>query len=144
MGILSSILSGGASTVVDSVGGVLDNLFTSDEEREEAKRLMAVVQDKPHQDQRDIGKSLVAKAGAMSWHNALGWVCALAMAAFYLPQYSIGAFVWVKACAKVGWQTLPAYPVDASGLLELIVAMLGLAGKVTIERIAKVRPTWRP
>jgi len=37
-GILGKIFSAGASTLVDSVGGVLDNLTTSKEEKLEAKR----------------------------------------------------------------------------------------------------------
>ena len=38
MGILKKIFSGGASELVDSVGGVLDSLTTSKEEKLEAKR----------------------------------------------------------------------------------------------------------
>ena len=38
MGILNKIFSAGASSLVESVGGVVDNLVTSDEERKEAKR----------------------------------------------------------------------------------------------------------
>tara|TARA_R110000772_G_scaffold8197_1_gene27302 strand:- start:1484 stop:1876 length:393 start_codon:yes stop_codon:yes gene_type:complete len=38
MSILTNLLSGGASKLVDSVGGVLDNLTTSKEEKLEAER----------------------------------------------------------------------------------------------------------
>ena len=38
MSILTNIFSGGASKLVDSVGGVLDNLTTSKEEKLEAER----------------------------------------------------------------------------------------------------------
>ena len=38
MSILNKLLSGGASQLIDSVGGVLDNLVTTDEEKLEAKR----------------------------------------------------------------------------------------------------------
>ena len=38
MGILNKLLSGGASKLVDSVGSVLDNVITTDEEKLEAKR----------------------------------------------------------------------------------------------------------
>jgi len=40
MSILGKIFSGGAGELVDSVGGVLDNLTTSKEEKLEAKRKM--------------------------------------------------------------------------------------------------------
>jgi len=38
MSILTNLLSGGAAKLVDSVGGVLDNLTTSKEEKLEAQR----------------------------------------------------------------------------------------------------------
>ena len=38
MSILTNLLSGGASKLIDSVGGVLDNLHTSKEEKLEAER----------------------------------------------------------------------------------------------------------
>ena len=38
MGILSNIISGGAGELIKSVGGVLDNLTTSKEEKLEAER----------------------------------------------------------------------------------------------------------
>ena len=38
MSILTNLLSGGASKLIDSVGGVLDNLTTSKEEKLEAER----------------------------------------------------------------------------------------------------------
>lgn len=144
MGVLGSLFSSGASDVVSSVGNALDNLFTSDEEREEAKRLMAQIEDKPHQDQRTINATLAQTAGTWSWHNALGWVCAVSIGMFFIPQYALGAIIWLKAAWTAGSiYNLPPYPVAADGLMELVVAMLGLAGKVTIERIAKVRPAWR-
>ena len=40
MSILGNLFSGGAGELVDSVGGVLDNLTTSKEEQLEAKRKM--------------------------------------------------------------------------------------------------------
>ena len=40
MGILNKIFSGGAAELVEGVGGVLDNLTTSKEEKLEAKRKM--------------------------------------------------------------------------------------------------------
>lgn len=147
MGIFSFLTGGvvkAAGGVVKAAGDTLDNLFTSDEERLEAKRLQSIIDDKPHQDQRTILQSLAQTAGAWSWHNALGWIVSISVAFFYIPQYAIGAFVWIKACSAAGWVDLPAYPIDAKGLLELIIAMLGLAGKVTIERIANVRPKGRP
>ena len=38
MGVLNKLFSAGASKLVDSVGGVIDNLVTTDEEKLDAKR----------------------------------------------------------------------------------------------------------
>ena len=38
MGVLDKIFGGGASKLIDSVGGVLDNLTTTKDEKLEAKR----------------------------------------------------------------------------------------------------------
>ena len=38
MGIIDKLISGGASKLVDSVGSVLDNVITTDDEKLEAKR----------------------------------------------------------------------------------------------------------
>jgi hypothetical protein len=38
MGVLNKLFSGGASKLVESVGGVLDNVITTKDEKLEAKR----------------------------------------------------------------------------------------------------------
>ena len=38
MGVLNKLFSGGASKLVESVGGVIDNLVTTDEEKLDVKR----------------------------------------------------------------------------------------------------------
>ena len=43
MGVLNKIFSGGASKLVESVGGELDNVITTDEEKLEAKRKLKEV-----------------------------------------------------------------------------------------------------
>ena len=43
MGVLNKLFSGGASKLVDSVGGVLDNVITTEDEKLEAKRLLKKV-----------------------------------------------------------------------------------------------------
>ena len=43
MGVLNKLFSGGASKLVESVGGVLDNIITTKDEKLEAKRLLKEV-----------------------------------------------------------------------------------------------------
>jgi hypothetical protein len=134
MNWVSSLFSGGVSTVVDSVGGVLDNLFTSDEERHEAKRLMAQVQDKPLQDQRDVNKAEAAHRSVWvaGWRPAIGWVCAASLASYYIPQFVLGSIVWVKTCWSAGH--LSAYPLEIDGITGLAASLLGLGTLRTVEK----------
>ena len=43
MGVLNKLFSVGASKLVESVGGVLDNVITTEDEKLEAKRLLKKV-----------------------------------------------------------------------------------------------------
>lgn len=146
-GILSSIFGGGASKVVDSVGGVLDNLFTSDEEREEAKRLMAQVKDKPQQDQRNINIVEAAHRSVFvaGWRPFLGWVGGLSIASYYLPKHFMAAGLWVWQnieymrraieSGEVTSLTLTAYPISLDDtIMELVLGLLGLAVTRTYEK----------
>lgn len=134
MSWLSRLFTGGASTLVDSVGGVLDNLFTSDEERAEAERLLAQVQDQPHSDQRKTNMIEAAHRSVFvaGWRPAIGWTLAASLASFYLPQFLMGAVLWTKAC----WvkQTIIAYPLEIEGVTQLVLGMLGMAGIRTYEK----------
>ncbi|WP_319583936.1 3TM-type holin [uncultured Pseudodesulfovibrio sp.] len=147
MGIWSTILGGGAAKVVDSVGGVLDNLFTSDEEREEAKRLMEQVKDKPHQDQRNINLVEAAHRSVFvaGWRPFLGWVGGLSLASYYLPKHFMAAGLWMwqnveymRQAIKTGditSLTLTAYPISLDDtIMALISGLLGLAVTRTYEK----------
>ena len=66
------------------------------------------------------------------WRPAIGWVCAMSLAVFFIPQYSTATYLWVKACLAVG--SIVPYPVDAEGLMELVFGMLGIAALRTYEK----------
>lgn len=147
MGVLGSLFSSGASDVVSSVGNALDNLFTSDEEREEAKRLMALVEDKPQQDQRNINLVEAAHRSVFvaGWRPFLGWVGGMSIASYYLPKHIMAAILWVwqnveymrraMAANEITSLTLTAYPISLDDtIMELILGLLGLAAARTYEK----------
>jgi hypothetical protein len=69
------------------------------------------------------------------WRPAIGWVCAGALACYYLPQFALAALLWVRLAWAM--DSLPPYPVtEIAGLTELVVALLGLAGLRTVEKAA--------
>jgi len=71
------------------------------------------------------------------WRPALGWVCALSLGSYYIPQALAGAVLWVIQCgsvmiaaADIGKVILPAYPVvfNVEEIIGLVASLLGMAG----------------
>ena len=68
MGVLDKIFSGGASKLVESVGGVIDNLVTTDEEKLEAKRkLKEMIMNHEVQMEKNITDRWTADMNSDSW-----------------------------------------------------------------------------
>ena len=68
MGIIDKLISGGASKLVDSVGSVLDNVITTDEEKLEAKRkLKELILSHEAQMEKNITDRWSADMNSDSW-----------------------------------------------------------------------------
>ena len=68
MGVLNKLFSGGASKLVESVGGVLDNVITTDEEKLEAKRkLKELILSHEAEMQRNVTDRWQADMNSDSW-----------------------------------------------------------------------------
>lgn len=123
---------------VEAIGNVLDKLFTSDEEKAQARQVMEKIRQHPQELQVEINKIEAQHRSVFvaGWRPFIGWVCGISLAAFYIPQFSVATVLWVKACWAV--KELQSYPADASGLLELVLALLGMASIRTIEKLKRV------
>ena len=68
MGVLKKLFSAGASKLVDSVGGVIDNLVTTDEEKLDAKRkLKELIMNHEVQMEKNITDRWTADMNSDSW-----------------------------------------------------------------------------
>ena len=68
MKVLNKLFSGGASKLVESVGGVLDNVITTDEEKLEAKRkLKEVILSHEAELQKNVTDRWQADMNSDSW-----------------------------------------------------------------------------
>ena len=68
MSIISKILSGGASNLIESVGGVLDNLVTTDAEKLDAKRkLKELILSHEAEMQRSVSDRWKSDMNSDSW-----------------------------------------------------------------------------
>jgi len=129
MGILSSLFSGGSSVAqpIEAIGNIIDSVFTSDEERAQGDLLKQKLAMKPALLQAEISK---VQAGHRSIFVAgarpfLMWVCGLG----FLFAFVVNPVLqWLAP--ELG---SPELPLDA--MLELTLAMLGLAGLRTVEKL---------
>lgn len=125
MSIIAGLVGGGIAEPISAIGGVLDKLFTSDEERLSKQALLAKIAQKPGEIQAEINK-IEAKHRSLfvaGWRPFIGWVCGLGLAYQYLISPIANGF----GCS------FPS--IDSSSLHSLVVAMLGFGVYRTVEKI---------
>ena len=125
--VLGKLFSGGT---VKAVAGVIDELHTSEEEKEQLKLRFAEVEAKLKEKQLDINK---VEAGHRSifvsgWRPFLGWVSGLSIGYVYLFQPLLDMILQMFG-VKVDWVVL-----DLGQLMPLILGMLGLGGLRSFEK----------
>lgn len=130
MGFLSKLFSVGAAEPIKAVGNLLDDLFTSDEEELTLKIVKQRLAQRPALVQAEIMKVQAQHrstfvAGARPF---LMWVCGFG----FLFAFVINPLLqWLMPDAGT-----PELPLDV--MMELTLAMLGLAGLRTVEKIKGV------
>jgi len=128
MGWLSSLIGGGSVVEpIVAVGNIIDQIFTSDHEREQAAIIKQRLAMQPALLQAEISK---VQAGHRSTFVAgarpfLMWVCGFG----FLFAFVINPILqWLAP--ELG---SPELPLEA--MMELTLAMLGLAGLRTVEKV---------
>lgn len=131
MGLFSKIFGGPAIDAVSAVGNVVDQLFTSDEEKAQAAILMAKIRQKPQLLQAEINR---VEAGHRSlfvagWRPFIGWVCGLGFLwAFLLHPL----FEWIVALRGLD---ISAPGIVTDNMMELVLALLGLGTLRSVEKM---------
>lgn len=131
MPIVGDAVAGAIGGVAKPLFDLIDNLFTSDEERAEAKR--KVLQMQQSGELAQIGVNLEeAKHRTIfvaGWRPFIGWTCGVALAYNFILRDLIqwGLIVWAPS--------IPVPPtLDFSQLLTVLLGMLGLGGMRTFEK----------
>jgi len=128
------VLADAAGAVAGQLFGVVDKLFTSDQERAEAKRKLLELEQ-----QGELAQIAVNRVEAQhenvfvaGWRPAIGWVCGSALAYHYIVQ-PFAAFVAVVAGLDPALvQALP--DLDLGAMMPVLLGMLGLGGLRSFEK----------
>ena len=129
-GIAADVVGGAVKGVVEGIGGVLDRLFTSDEERAKLALARLEIERLPALKQIEVNLAEAAHRSVFvaGWRPAIGWVCALALVWAFLLQPMA---TWAISTFALG---LPVPAIVTDHLFELVLAMLGMAGLRTFEK----------
>eukprot|EP00918_Siedleckia_nematoides_P084604 GHVU01185868.1.p1 GENE.GHVU01185868.1~~GHVU01185868.1.p1 ORF type:complete len:131 (-),score=7.82 GHVU01185868.1:42-434(-) len=116
--------------IVDGLAKGLDELFTSDEEREAAKLKLATLMQQPHilQAVANIEGAKHRSVFVAGWRPCIGWVAALGLGYQFLVLPFAGL---INAYLKLPAE-LPQ--LQAEQLMTLVLSLLGLGGMRTFEK----------
>lgn len=136
LGIIGKMFGGGVAEPIKAIGNVVDDLFTSDDERLSHKEVMERIQQRPGLVQSEINKVEAQHRSTFvaGWRPAIGWVCAASLFMFYVPQYALASYIWAKA--SIAADHLIPYPTTSDGLMELVFALLGMGTIRMAEKLA--------
>ncbi|MBS0289289.1 MAG: hypothetical protein JSS07_04530 [Proteobacteria bacterium] len=110
---------------IETIGLVLDKLFTSEEEKTQAKAVMEKLRQNPSALQVELNKNESQHRSLMvaGWRPFIGWVCGFGLANVFVFN------PWLQwLCGIQG----PQLPLDV--MMELVIAMLGLGTLRTFEK----------
>lgn len=126
------------SNPIEAIGKAGDALFTSDEERKQLDNDLAEIQQKPFlmQALANVTAANHRSRFVAGGRPALLWVAAMGLFIFFPIKFSVGTFIWAKAC--IAQDVMLAYPFTGDNIMELVGVLLGLAGLRTVEKIKGV------
>lgn len=112
---------------IDAIGNVFDNLFTSDDERLTHEEIKMRLAQKPQMAQAEINKIQATHRSAFvaGARPFLMWVCGVGLAMAFIVNPLIVTF----------WTGVDEIPVPLEQMMELTLAMLGLATLRTVEKL---------
>lgn len=129
MGLGAWLFGGAAESAakpVEAVGNALDKLFTSDDERAQAAIVMERLRQQPDLLQAEITKLEAQHPSVFvaGWRPALGWVCVISIAVYYIPRFALASYLWASQVITTGtWMAPPE--VGIADILGLVGTVLG-------------------
>ena len=126
MGIFASILGGGIAEPIKAIGNIIDDVYTSDEEKLDKKEAMARLAMKPHMVQAEINKVEAQHRSVFvaGWRPFIGWICGAGLCMSFIINPCIQWYTGQKGAEM---------PLDA--MMTLVTALLGLGAMRTFEKM---------
>ena len=128
------------SSTIKAVGNIVDELYTSEEEKAAAKLAIKKVEAELKKRQMDINLAdAQSKAGGISgaiqriWRPLIGFGCALAIMFEYVLKPFLMFFL-----ATFHIETLPLQEMDMGTLMPLVMALLGMGAIRSYEKVKGV------
>lgn len=114
--------------------GLVDSLFTSDEERAEAKRKLIEMEQRGELAQIAVNMKEAESEHLFvsGWRPAVGWVCVAAFAYSFVLQPFASFLALVLGADKALLEALPDLELDS--MMPVLLGMLGLGAMRTYEK----------
>ncbi|MDB4306098.1 holin family protein [bacterium] len=132
MSFWTSLIGGGVTSAVEAIGGVIDDVHTSKEERAAAQIVMEKLRQEPAKLQAAINKVEAQHRSVFvaGWRPFIGWVCGFALAYIWLIRPLLGDLLH----ATFGYVT-PPLEIGAVDVVALLGPLLGIGGLRTVEKL---------
>lgn len=123
------------SPLVKPLFDLVDDLFTSEEERSAAKLKLMEMDMKPLMAQLDINKTEAQHTNwfVAGWRPAIGWTCAFIFFYTFVLRDLLVAILTVN-----GIDTSPIPDLDLAEVMPVLLGLLGLGGLRTYEKVQGV------
>jgi hypothetical protein len=132
MGLLNKVFGGDSlAKPIEAVGNIVDELFTSKEEKLTHEEVKMRLLQKPQIIQTEINKIEAQHRSIFvaGWRPFIGWVCGVALAYNFVLR---DLLAWVILNTKASVTLPPALQMDH--LMTVLLGMLGLGGLRTWEK----------
>lgn len=127
--------------IAAAVGGVIDDLHTSDKERLDAEIELRKIDAGLLQGQMEVNKVEAASSSLFvaGWRPAIGWIGAVALGyQFLLYPLLVWAWALLQARGLVPGNLQPPPMLDTEALWVVLSGMLGIAGLRSVEKVKGV------
>lgn len=135
--IIGAITGAGVGEVVKSTGDVIDKLFTSDDEKLTHAEIKQRLDQELPKLQVELNKIDASSDRFFNsgWRPSIGWTCSVCIFIYFVTQSLLIAFFYAVNSWHAGHMI--DYP-EVKGLWDLTIAMLGMAGIRTFEKVKGV------